>query len=126
MDIEVIKIPGGDAPRWVRDAWIGMTLPLAEGETRARRFLSGPLLPAERGWLGMLARVMSGSGRLTLGYLVESSVALALLAQRAPEAHRWWRNHTPHLFDPGRFFVFHEYACRLRIEGPPPVNSPGA
>src|SRR5262245_50369481 len=98
MEIEVIRTRGGDAPRPVRKAWIGITLPLVPGETRTRRFETGALLPDWRGWAGRLYRWLFGS---TLsGYAVESSVALERLATWSPEAYEWWRVNTPHLLSP--------------------------
>jgi len=106
----------------VRQAWIGITLPLAPGETKARRFKAGALLPGARGWVGRLRRWLFGS--ITIGYLVESAVALERLAARSPDAFEWWRANTPHLLSPGLYLVFQSYACRIRLEGPPPVRVP--
>jgi hypothetical protein len=122
MEIEVIGVPGGDAPRWVRKAWIGITLPVARGETGARRYMSGPLLTDARGWLGALRRLMFGP--FIVGYPVEASVALERLANWSPRAYEWWRVNAPHVLDPERYLVFHAYACRPRLEGPPPVDVP--
>jgi hypothetical protein len=108
--VKVVEAPAGDAPLVVRQAWVGLILPLAAGETGPRMARSGRLLADSRGWPGAMRRFLLGAYRV--GYVVEAHIALEMLSSWAPEAHAWWRPNMPSHFDPGRRFVFALESCR--------------
>lgn len=109
--IEIIATPQGEAPLWVREAWIGMVLPLAGeqsyGEWRVVGVLTGP-----RTCLGLVFSRLRGRTRLQTGYLVWSGEAICLLERHHPEAARWWRMHTSYATPGAPGFIFDAPACR--------------
>lgn len=75
MKIMIIKVPRGEAPEWVRRAWVGLVLPCSG-------VLSGP-------GVGVLTGKPSNHGKKT--YRAPQDAALKILAQTEPEAVDWWR-----------------------------------
>jgi hypothetical protein len=100
MQIRIKSTPPGEAPNHVRRAWVGLVLPVPphlSGQRRANTFgvLSGP-----------------GFGRQqSIGYIVESSVAVKVLADSVPEAADWWRANAATIIEPGRYFMFAPECC---------------
>ena len=45
------------------------------------------------------------------GYAIDAPQALVLLAEKAPWAAQWWREHAPHCWQPGQLFLFHAEVC---------------
>ena len=114
MQIQIICRPVGEAPEWVRDAWIGLHLPLysdGEKDWPSVGVMTGPRTLFRQ----VLARIM-GKRKWTRGYAVEAGLAVDLLAKANPDAADWWRRNAPHLLDGLRFFVFNTPACRP-VEG---------
>src|SRR5262245_51454079 len=103
----ITAVPAGEAPLWVREKWVGVTLPLAHPSPRHFRIfgvLSGP-----RTWIGIIGAWLAGKLQQQTGYAVESRVAIELLEMSSPEAAAWWKENTPHFLQPRRYFVFREY-----------------
>jgi len=104
MNIKIVRRPIGEAPEWVRDAWIGLSLPLAvkrEHSWRGVGVLSGPSR-----WLPQLWALATGKTEKFEGYLVNAQAAVDLLAEVNPGAAAWWRKQTPELLNGKRCFVF--------------------
>jgi hypothetical protein len=96
--IRIIAPPPGEAPEYVRRAWVGLELALAPGEAQPR-----PL--ATFG-------VLSGRGEeTTFGYAVPGPTAVALLTHHDREAAQWWRENAPHVLDARFLFVFAAECC---------------
>ena len=111
MNIRIVHRPIGEAPEWVRDAWIGLSLPLAskhEREWRSLGVLTGP-----RHWLSRMWAVLSGKTFMVRGYMVNAKAAVDHLAGHHPSAAAWWREHAPHMLTGGRYFAFDSAACEL-------------
>ncbi|GAB5446078.1 hypothetical protein [Gymnodinialimonas sp.] len=124
VEIEIIATPAGEAPEWVRQAWVGVVLPLALPEVATWEtvgVLSGP-----RTWLGQLFHGWFGRRETLMGYCVFADEAITILACHAPEAARWWRDNAPHLRAPQETLLFEERACRRVARGPwgPAANRP--
>lgn len=118
--VRIVRTPEGEAPLWVREAWVGLELPLAHpGEitTETVGVLTGPPSPLGRWW----AR-LRGRPQLTTGYFVLSARAIGILARSQPRAADWWRSNTPRFCDPHELFVFDAPACEPSIE--PIADSP--
>lgn len=112
MHIIITRRPIGEAPEWVRDAWIGMTLPALHAEQRRWRgvgVLSGPNNPFLLCWAVLRGRTIPVSG-----YAVDPELAVSLLAEKNPSAAQWWRENTPKLIASGRAFIFDTEACEVR------------
>ena len=92
--VEIVTTPFGEAPVWVREAWVGLTLPLVPGRGGKGSFatvgvLSGPHTYWPQLWLHLTGRVMRIEG-----YLVDREAAFDLLGGRRPDALAWWRAET--------------------------------
>ncbi len=107
--VRIVERPEGEAPEWVRDAWIGVRLPLCRrGTTQTAGFgvLTGP-----KSWLGQMWGCLTGRASPMSGYLVEAAQAVEMLGWTRPDAARWWREHGGEIIKPGRIFVFDTAAC---------------
>ncbi|KPF75355.1 hypothetical protein IP68_08835 [Blastomonas sp. AAP25] len=109
MRIKIVRRPIGEAPDWVRDAWIGLSLPLAVDRQRSLwgfGVLSGPSNAFLQLWaLGL------GKGIKLTGFSVNAKAAVDILEEVDPRAAGWWREHTPALVSGKRCFVFDADAC---------------
>ena len=101
--ILIVAIPRGEAPLWVRQAWVGLKLPTRGGLTSGFGFgvVSGP-----KGWLSQLVSIFTGKAFRQIGFIVPAATAFDLLAGANPEAAQWWRENTPYLLRPGRYLNF--------------------
>ena len=109
--IRIVAIPPGEAPIEVRKAWVGLELPLARGETGARRMPIGGVLTGPKTAIGQLFKLLTFGYDRARGYLVEAVVAIEILAEHAPDAAQWWSENSPHLIRPGRHLIFHAEVC---------------
>jgi hypothetical protein len=110
--IRIVAIPPGEAPLWVREKWVGLELPLADGGGIVQVFTSGVLSgPRNR----LLAIIWGLLGRLKVqaGYPVYVEEALSILKHTAPEAATWWRENVPRLQKPKRKFLFASAFCQV-------------
>ena len=87
--IKILGTPSGGAPKWVREAWIGLILPI------------DPHLPQSH----MARDVLTKTPRQIRGYNVDAVLAVEILSLRHPEAALWWRENTT-LIQPGNHLVF--------------------
>jgi hypothetical protein len=120
--IRIISVPKGEAPEGVRRAWVGLVLPLSV-QGRRRTTASG-VLTGGKTPLGMILAALMGRTYKCVGYYVESAKAVEILAESAPEAARWWRDHAPWTLRQGRRFIFLADQCE-EVEAavwPPPVS----
>lgn len=112
MNIRIVDIPPGEAPEHVRKAWVGLVLPLAEGEGGRRTLPVFGVISAPRTrWRIFLALLLRRFTRAD-GYVVDAPTAIERLAQSSPEAADWWRSNAPHLLQEGQRFVFYGEAYR--------------
>lgn len=78
--IKIVKIPDGEAPEEIRQAWVGLVLPahhvVGYGKWKER----------ER---GALSKEFNARNRY--GYSVLQKEALDVLEKKHPEAAKWWR-----------------------------------
>ena len=106
--LHINAVPPGEAPLWVRERWVGLSLPIAQRDAAVRHPLTAGVLSGPRGLLSTLAWLLTGKNKRQSGYIVEARTAIQELEQHAPEAAKWWRENLPHLVRRGRYFVFHE------------------
>jgi hypothetical protein len=96
--IRIVAAPPGEAPDHIRRAWIGLELPVANGQI-------GPCPQPAQG-------VLSGQDEAPCsGYAVDGRQAVALLAAQAPEAAAWWREEAPNVTMHGYQLVFPADVC---------------
>jgi hypothetical protein len=100
--LRIVRTPPGEAPEAIRQAWIGVELPLRSGETK----------PHNHPMVGVLS--LRSSGRATAyGYSVNGRLALEALASHSPTAAEWWRKHVPQVLDRGYQLWFPPEVCEL-------------
>lgn len=91
--VEIINTPPGQAPDWVRDAWIGL------------------ILPVDMDAVGVLQMgIFGGEGQNDGGYNIPTEKALEFLEKKDQRAARWWYDNLP--FMPP-WLVFHRDVCKL-------------
>ena len=112
MFIRIIATPPGEAPEDVRQAWIGLVLPLAAGEVGPRTMLTGGVLSGPRHLLSALLHLLLGRTKSRNGYVVDAAQAVWLLGSHAPKAAAWWHDNAAHILEPGRLFMFPAWCCR--------------
>ena len=97
--IRIIAVPPGEAPLEIREQWVGLILPLADG------------MPGT--WQLQTTGVITGelSDEETIGYAVEFSEAMAALAETAPDAVKWWKTNTLYLFEEEGVLIFEQDVC---------------
>lgn len=107
--IRIIARPEGEAPEAVRDAWIGLELPLVYPEP-VDSLTFGILSAPRYRWLERLLCSLGRAQRIT-GYVVPADQAVERLAARDPAAAQWWRDNAARFIAPGAHFVFDLPAC---------------
>lgn len=110
MHVIIIGRPGGEAPEWVRDAWIGLKLPLAH--PRSRNWHGIGVLTGPRGFFRQVWALIRGRTIRMRGYLIRSKAAIEILGRANPEAADWWRENAPQFLMDWNKFIFDEAACR--------------
>src|SRR5213083_723391 len=89
--IRIIACPPGEAPLAVREAWIGLELPLSSnplvGPGR-RSFFTGGVISGPRGWWQTLVQLVRGQLARPSGYAVNASTlsTLSLLRMKPPHS----------------------------------------
>jgi hypothetical protein len=112
LGIKIISTPPGEAPRQVREAWVGLVLPLEEGLFSQPGVYKtvGPLSEFKSKIASVVPRDALQVGS-TEGFIVQAVKAFEILAESSPDAARWWKKHTPQLFQPDRWLCFHTEVC---------------
>lgn len=91
--VEIISTPPGQAPDWVRKAWLGLLLPVDENSD------------------GVLQMgVHGGATQNEGGYSVPTEEALEILGQVNEAAALWWYENLPTI---PSWLVFHRDVCRF-------------
>lgn len=89
--IRILTIPAGEAPEYVRAAWVGLELPCLT--------IAGiPKDPART------VVSLEPLARPCYGFFVPQDQALAILKRHSYEAAQWWKEH--HYPQSGQFFHF--------------------
>ena len=112
--IRIVSTPAGEAPEWVRQAWVGLDLPCkgARPATYATRGVTAAPPPFWR----KLSAVLGFGGVRQNGFAVPAVAAVEALAAVNPLAAAWWRENTPQLLRPGQTFLFEDAACKAAGE----------
>ena len=106
--LKITSVPPGEAPVWVREQWVGLSLPLAQQCTHAHAYRTSGVLSRPTTRIGRLFTRFSGKSGSESGYAVESVLAIQVLAKSSPEAADWWRSNAAYLLQPGQYLVFQE------------------
>lgn len=100
--IKIITPPAGQAPEWVRQAWVGLELPVSDApgqQSHEPRY-------QQRGVLGSMA-----SPDNIGGYNVRTEKALEILRKENAQAAEWWDDHINPQAMP--WLVFGKKFCEL-------------
>jgi len=106
--LHITSTPPGEAPEWVRKKWVGLSLPLVQKGSDAKIFSTAGVLSGPRNAFSCLFALLTGKFVRASGYLIESRAAIQILDAAHPEAAEWWRQNTPDLIRPRRYFVFQQ------------------
>ena len=96
--IRIVDVPEGQAPEYIRRAWVGLVLPLPAGHppgpkaARTRGVLS-------YGWRKWLPGFRT-KGRIDEVFLVAGSAAIDVLKKSDPYAAEWWIKNAPISYSP--------------------------
>jgi hypothetical protein len=107
--VRITSVPPGEAPTHIREAWVGLVLPLAREQPK--RYITSGVLSGPRGFIQTLQHLLTSRLTLHSGFAVSTLPALELLERSRPAAARWWRENAPHLLQAGRHFVFPTECC---------------
>lgn len=106
--LRITSVPPGEAPFWVRQKWVGLSLPLAQQCVHAHPHRTFGVLSRPKNIFVRILAQLFGKLPKESGYIVASRTAIDLLAQTSPEAADWWRANTPFFLKPGQYFLFQE------------------
>lgn len=79
--IRIVRMPDGEAPAWIRDAWVGLILPCSPYMGYPDDGMSHGVLTGERNEANLS------------GFNVPQGQAIDLLELQRPTAAAWWRDH---------------------------------
>jgi hypothetical protein len=108
--IKIIAVPAGEAPYSVRQAWIGLTFPVA-GDGRKHKWRSCGVLNGPKSRLAAIIWLILGKYEIAEGYLVDARLAVEMLSEKDRFAADWWKEHTPDLLRNGGCLLFRSEAC---------------
>jgi len=94
MKIRIIATPPGQSPEWVREAWVGLELPLIEDNQP-----------------GVQTGVLLGKPENIGGYRVDGKEAIEALEKHYPSAAEWWKKNVPNVI--GNQLVFKKEVCEV-------------
>ena len=108
VNLIVTSVPRGEAPLWVREKWVGLSLPLAQRGSAPRTYFTSGVLTGPRTFFSSLLALLTGKLERQTGFRIKARAAIEVLANSSPEAAAWWRENAPHETSSGRYFLFEE------------------
>src|SRR5262245_53218441 len=96
--VRISATPPGEAPEQFRQAWVGLLLPLIEGQVQSEYTVAQQAVSH--------TPVTAPSA-----YAVEGKVAVDILASANPEAAAWWRQNVPEILAAGYQLIFPAEVC---------------
>ncbi|HSW89344.1 MAG TPA: hypothetical protein VLH19_00550 [Patescibacteria group bacterium] len=91
--VEIVSTPPGQAPEWVRKAWVGLSLPVAPDHER-----------------GIQMGACGGEAQNVGGYSIPTEEALEILSAKNEDAAQWWFDN---LLVMPPWLVFHRDVCKF-------------
>ncbi|THH37060.1 hypothetical protein E4Z66_08970 [Aliishimia ponticola] len=108
--VKIVSTPQGEAPEWVRQAWVGLRVPCLEDAP-----VSMPAVSAVKGpgtVLGQVFSLLRGKTERKRGYLVSARDVVGLLSLHNEAAAKWWLDNVPNVTDPRQLFLFEANCCQ--------------
>ncbi|KAF0105247.1 MAG: hypothetical protein FD163_1356 [Hyphomonadaceae bacterium] len=115
MKIKIVQVPDGEAPLWVREQWVGLTIPLdASYAQPSASFVFGVLSGKNVFWR-MIYSVGDCFGLIkkTNGYTVNARLAVAALNCKSPDAAKWWVENCSYLLGFEGLLLFQANECEI-------------
>ena len=109
--IRIAATPAGEAPLWVREKWVGLELPVADGDRGLTNTYTSGVLSGPRNRFIALFWGLFGRLERQTGYAVNVNEALGILEKTNSNAAAWWRVNVPRLQDRKRKFLFQKSVC---------------
>jgi len=107
--IRITSTPPGEAPVSIREAWVGLELPLLRD--KLLHYLGSGVLSGPRSLVETLVHLVTFRLTVHTGFVVPSLSAIEILEKSDPTAARWWRENAPHTARRGRHFLFSPECC---------------
>ena len=97
--IDIIDVPPGEAPEWVRKEWVGLRLPISNDQETKGLVQIG---------------VLGGESQHRGGYRIDTAEAITALRGVSPEAAGWWETNVA--LDFIKCLTFKKDVCRISLE----------
>jgi hypothetical protein len=107
--VRIKSTPPGEAPPSIREAWVGLVLPVFR--KNPGYYLASGVLTGPRSVMDGILNFFAFRFQLQRGFAVPSLVAVEILEKSKPDAARWWRENAPRTIRPRRYFVFSAECC---------------
>lgn len=107
--IRIKSTPPGEAPVSIREAWVGLELPLLRD--KPIRYLSSGVLTGPRNFVQKVVHLVTFRLTVRPGFVVPAPTAIDILEKADPVAARWWRENAPNVVFRGRPFLFPPECC---------------
>jgi hypothetical protein len=107
--VRIIDTPPGEAPLDIRQAWVGLELPVLA--KRPVRYLGSGVMTGPKTFTQTLLHLITLRLVVQSGYVVPATRAIEILEAVRPEAARWWREHAAHAIRARRKFLFSPECC---------------
>lgn len=115
--MRIIAVPPGEAPENIRQAWVGVVIPLLPPPFDQKRSIPcAGVLSGPKTLLGQISAQLRGKRFQTFGYVVEALAAVNALAEKDAMAAQWWRTNASFRMKKGQMFVFPADVCEEVIE----------
>jgi len=122
--VRIIGVPAGEAPLSVREAWVGLILPLKAQFAPAPTEIPGfGVLSGRKTAIGQVfAWILRRHAGKRSVYTVDPIGALEVLKEKKPEAAQWWLLNAPHVISPRRSLGFEVEVCELVQDTDPGIT----
>lgn len=111
MQIRIKSTPPGEAPEHVRQAWIGLVLPIPARYATSRKAPMAGVLSGPQTIISTILALFRGQISFVPGYVVAADTAIEILSRHSPDAASWWRQNAARAIAPGKHFVFAKDVC---------------
>ncbi|MBB6048960.1 hypothetical protein [Armatimonas rosea] len=99
--LKIVSTPPGEAPAKMREAWVGVKIPL-------RRTNAKPIAVSAFGVLSRKAENLTEQA-----YAVPGAEAIEALVKQSPAAAVWWCHNVPEVRNTGYLLIFPQESCQV-------------
>jgi hypothetical protein len=109
--VRIVGIPPGEAPEDVRQAWLGVVLPLAPGQRGPVQLHAAAQNEWQETWFTRFWRYVTTWRLQNAAYLVSVDDALIALEKTFPDAAHWFKRNRPEWCGQNLVFQFSTDCC---------------